>query len=162
MTEARGAIELNSAFRLTARADRIDIAEDSTVAIYDYKTGKPPSVKQVDGLFAPQLPLEALIAAEGGFSDLGKRAVSGLFYIHIIGRGEGGKECEAGKTAPEDLASDAQTKLARLIARYADPAMPYEVKRRSGPFRNAYDHDPYEHLARIKEWLTLEAEEEFK
>jgi hypothetical protein len=39
--------------------------------------------------------------------------------------------------------------------------MPYEVKRRAGPFRQAYRYDQYEHLARIKEWLTQEAEEDF-
>ena len=53
-------------------------------------------------------------------------------------------------------------RLRDLIARYADPAMPYEVKRRRGPFARAYDYDEYEHLARVKEWLTQEAEEEFR
>ena len=40
--------------------------------------------------------------------------------------------------------------------------MPYEVKRRRGPFARAYDYDDYEHLARVKEWLTQEAEEDFR
>jgi len=41
--------------------------------------------------------------------------------------------------------------------------MPYEVKRRSAQaFRRLYDYDDYEHLARVKEWLTQEAEEEFR
>ena len=41
-------------------------------------------------------------------------------------------------------------------------ATPYEVKRRSAPaFRRIYDYDEYEHLARLKEWLTQEAEEDF-
>jgi ATP-dependent helicase/nuclease subunit B len=162
VTEAYGTFDLAPSFRLTARADRIDIAEDGSAVIYDYKTGKPPLQKYVDELFSPQLPLEALIAEEGGFPDLGKRAVSGLRYIHVTGRAEGGVECEAGKNAPADLASEARAKLTRLIARYADPAMPYEVKRRSAPaFRQIYKYDAYEHLARIKEWLTLEAEEDF-
>jgi len=161
-TEAHGTLDLDPSFRLTARADRIDIAGNGSAKIYDYKTGKPPLQKHVDKLFAPQLPLEGLIAEEGGFPDLGKRAVSALVYIHVMGRAEGGKEREAGKTAPEILASQARAKLAALVNRYADPAMPYEVKRRSGPaFRRAYDYDQYEHLARIKEWLTLEAEEDF-
>jgi ATP-dependent helicase/nuclease subunit B len=162
MTEARGALDLGNDFRLTARADRIDIAENGSAAIYDYKTGKPPLTGYVDELSAPQLPLEALIAAEGGFPDLGKCAVSALLYIHITGRGEGGEERAAGKTDPGTLASKARTKLTRLIARYADPDMPYEVKRRPGAaFRRAYDYDQYEQLARIKEWLTQEAEEDF-
>jgi len=161
-TETRGSLHLGNAFRLTARADRIDVADDGSVVIYDYKTGKPAPTAHVDDLFAPQLPLEALIAAEGGFPDLGKCAVRGLRYIHVTGRGEGGEEREAGKTNPEDLAREAQAKLARLIARFADPEMPYEVKRRAGPaFRQAYKYDQYEHLARIKEWLTQDIEEDF-
>ena len=60
------------------------------------------------------------------------------------------------------LANEAIRRLSDLIARYADPDMPYEVKRRRGPFARAYDYDEYEHLARVKEWLTQEAEEEFR
>ncbi|MET0381636.1 MAG: double-strand break repair protein AddB [Methyloceanibacter sp.] len=161
LIEARGSLDLDNDFRLTARADRIDIAEDGSAAIYDYKTGRLPLIGYVDGLSAPQLPLEALIAAEGGFPGLDKCAVTRLRYIHVKGRGEGGEERDAGNTDPDILASDARAKLIGLIARYADPGMPYEVKRRSGPFRQAYRYDPYEHLARIKEWLTQEAEEDF-
>jgi ATP-dependent helicase/nuclease subunit B len=162
LTEAQGSLDLGHDFQLTARADRIDIAEDGSAAIYDYKTGRPPSPSYVDKLVAPQLPLEALIAEEGGFTGLEKCAVSKLRYIHVSGRGEGGEDDDAtAKKDPETLASEARAKLIGLIARYADPDMPYEVKRRSGPFRDAYKYDPYEHLARIKEWLTQEAEEEF-
>jgi ATP-dependent helicase/nuclease subunit B len=161
LIESRGSLDLGNDFRLTARADRIDIAEDGSAAIYDYKTGKPPVPSYVDKFVAPQLPLEALIAAEGGFPGLDKCAVSKLSYIHVSGRGEGGEERDAGDKDPETLASEARAKLIGLITRYADPDMPYEVKRRSGPFRDAYKYDDYEHLARIKEWLTQEAEEEF-
>jgi ATP-dependent helicase/nuclease subunit B len=162
LIEAQGSLDFGNDFRLTGRADRIDIAEDGSAAIYDYKTGRLPLVGYVDGLSAPQLPLEALIAAEGGFPGLDKCAVSKLSYIHVSGRGEGGEERDAGDTDPGTLASEARAKLIGLVARYADPNMPYEVKRRSGPFRDAYNYDPYEHLARIKEWLTQEAEEEFR
>jgi ATP-dependent helicase/nuclease subunit B len=161
LIEAQGSLDIGNDFRLTARADRIDIAEDGSAAIYDYKTGRLPLIGYVDGLSAPQLPLEALIAAEGGFHGLDKCAVSKLRYIHVSGRGEGGEERDAGNTDPETLAREARAKLIGLVARYADPGMPYEVKRRAGPFRQAYRYDQYEHLARIKEWLTQEAEEEF-
>jgi ATP-dependent helicase/nuclease subunit B len=159
--EASGALDLPTGFRLTARADRIDIGQDGTAVIYDYKTGKPPSPKHVEQLFAPQLPLEALIAEEGGFAALGPHPVSDLIYIYASGRNEGGEASQAAKRPPADLALEARAKLRTLIARYADPEMPYEVKRRSGPFRQAYRYDEYEHLARIKEWLTQEADEEF-
>jgi hypothetical protein len=60
------------------------------------------------------------------------------------------------------LANVAVAKLNALVDRFADPNMPYDVKRRGGPFTRAYDYDEYEHLARLKEWLTQEAEEEFR
>lgn len=163
LTEVGGALDLGTDFTLTARADRIDVAEDGSVAIYDYKTGKPPVQKHVEEFYAPQLSLEAAIAEGGGFEGLDKASVGRLAYIHVSGRNDGGEERAAGKkTPPSRLAEGALTKLRGLIARYADPTMPYEVKRRRGPFAGAYDYDEYEHLARVKEWLTQEAEEDFR
>jgi ATP-dependent helicase/nuclease subunit B len=161
--ELGGALEIVEGFTLTARADRIDLREDGSVAIYDYKTGTPPKVGHVDELSAPQLPLEAVIAEGGGFEKLGAHPVDALVYIGASGRGEGGSERLAGNRSAGDLAQDARAKLVRLIARYDDPTMPYEVKRRrGGAFTRAYDYDDYEQLARIQEWLTQELEEDFK
>ncbi len=77
-------------FRLTARADRIDVGENGAAVIYDYKTGKPPAPKHVDDFYAPQLSLEAAIAAAGGFAGLETCEVGGLVYIHVSGRNDGG------------------------------------------------------------------------
>lgn len=157
-TELDGAVDLPSGFRLTARADRIDVTEDGSIVIYDYKTGKPPRAKHVDDLYAPQLPLEAAIAEAGGFADLGRRAVAALVYIQASGRQDGGEEQFAGNAAAEILAAKSLEDLEALVAHFDDPATPYEVKRRSAAaFANAYRYDEYEHLARVKEWLTQEA-----
>lgn len=164
LTETDGVLYLvaGGGFRLTARADRIDVGDDGAAVIYDYKTGKPPAPKHVDDFYAPQLSLEAAIAKAGGFEGLKTCEVSGLVYIHVSGRNDGGEERAAAKTAPSILAEQALENLSTLIARYADPNMPYEVKRRSAQaFRSLYRYDEYEHLARVKEWLTQEAEEEF-
>jgi len=165
LTEASGVLDLDAGggFRLTARADRIDVGEDGTAVIYDYKTGKPPPPKHVEDLYAPQLSLEAAIAEAGGFEGLEICAVSDLVYIHVSGRSDGGEERAAStKTPPSILAAETLKKLSALVTRYADPTMPYEVKRRSAQaFRGLYRYDDYEHLARIKEWLTQEAEEDF-
>jgi double-strand break repair protein AddB len=161
LTEVKGSLDL-SGFKLTARADRIDLGDSGSLSIYDYKTGKPPLQSHVDKLFSPQLPLEAAIAERGGFEGLEKCPIGRLVYIHVSGRDDGGAECEAAKSDPSILASQALSKLNALIARYADPRMPYEVKRRAGPLARLYDYDEYEHLARVKEWLTQEAEEDFR
>ena len=71
-TEASGALELarpGGLFRLTGRADRIERRRDGGLAILDYKTGTPPSQKEVDAGLAPQLLLEAAMAAAGAFGD---------------------------------------------------------------------------------------------
>jgi ATP-dependent helicase/nuclease subunit B len=112
--------------------------------------------------FSPHCPVDAGLAASGGFEGLEKRPIGRLAYIHVSGRDEGGDDSDAAKIDPSSLAADAVAKLSALIARFADPNMPYAVKRRGGPFTRLYDYDEYEHLARIKEWLTQEAEEEFK
>ena len=99
VAEVDGALDLEveRGFRLTARADRIDLREDGSAVIYDYKTGRIPTAKQVDGLYAPQLPLEAAIVAGGGFGPVGTREVRGLHYIRASGRGDGGEEQPAAK-----------------------------------------------------------------
>jgi ATP-dependent helicase/nuclease subunit B len=159
--EVKGKLELVHRFTLTARADRIDLGKDGSVAIYDYKTGTPPAVKHVNELSAPQLPLEAVIAEGGGFEGLGARPVRALVYIGASGRAEGGSERPAGDKPASDLASEAREKLITLVRRYDNPAMPYEVKRRRGaPFTHAYDYDDYAQLARIQEWMTQEPDED--
>ena len=154
-------LDIGAGFELTARADRIDIAEDGSVLIYDYKSGQAPSQSNVDDLYAPQLPLEAAIAASGGFGDLGPRQVRALRYIKASGRGYGGVELDAGKFAPGDLAQNSLSALRRLIERFDRPDTPYEAKRRpASPFRRVYNFDDYAHLARLQEWAEAGGEGE--
>lgn len=162
-TEVKGSIGIgpDKSFTLTARADRIDTTA-AGVVIYDYKTGKPPNPSQVEKLFSPQLPLEAAIAESGGFEGLDAGTVDDLRYIHTSGRGDGGDVSDAGKSSPSGLAARAVDSLAALVAYFAQPEAAYEVKRRPGTaFDNIYKYDDYEQLARIKEWLTQELDEEW-
>lgn len=161
-SELKGTLPVSENFTLTARADRIDETQNGRVVIYDYKTGAPPNKTQVKDLYAPQLPLEAAIAKAGGFAELGPRAVRDLVYIQASGRQDGGEQRDASDVAADLLSDTAIEDLEKLVAHFADPATPYEVKRRAGTaFANLYRHDEYEHLARVQEWLTQEAEEEW-
>ena len=69
--EIRGEIPIpldnERTFMLSARADRIERRNDGSYAILDYKTGQPPTGKQVRMGLSPQLTLEAAILREGGF-----------------------------------------------------------------------------------------------
>ena len=60
-------------FTLVGRADRIERRADGRLAILDYKTGAPPSQREVDAGLAPQLLLEACMAAEVRSGRRGKR-----------------------------------------------------------------------------------------
>ena len=73
-------------FILSARADRIERRLDGTYAILDYKTGQPPTGKQVRMGLSPQLTLEAAILREGGFEgiDAGS-SVGELVYVRLSG-----------------------------------------------------------------------------
>jgi ATP-dependent helicase/nuclease subunit B len=163
VSEVDGALDLGveRGFRLTARADRIDLCDDGTAAIYDYKTGRVPTVKQVDKLYAPQLPLEAAIVAGGGFVAVGAREVRGLTYIRASGRGDGGEQQQAASASPSSLAEKALADLTRLIEHFDRADTAYEAQRRPGTaFSRIYDYDDYAHLARLAEWETLGLEEE--
>jgi ATP-dependent helicase/nuclease subunit B len=151
-TEIEGALDLEipgliAPFKLTARADRIDIDAKGRARILDYKTGKPPSPKQMAALMSPQLPLEAAMAAAGAFAAVGPRQVAGLAHIQLTGRGESGTVLEV--EAPEALAERAMKFLVARLALYADPAT-YYASRRSPKYEEF--PGPYDHLARVGEW----------
>ena len=132
--EVDGALDLDveRGFRLTVRADRIDLREDGSAVIYDYKTGRVPTAKQVDKLYAPQLPLEAAIVAGGGFVAVGVREVRGLTYIRASGRGDGGEQQQAANANPASLAEKALADLTRLIEHFDREGTAYEAQRRPG------------------------------
>jgi ATP-dependent helicase/nuclease subunit B len=151
--EVKGSLDLGG-FLLTATADRIDLMQDGSLAIVDYKTGAPPSEKEVKAGFAPQLPLEALIARAGGFPGVPARAVSELAYWHLKGGAEGGAERRL-KDDPEVLAEEALTGLRGLIDAFSRPETPYVA--RPHPER-APGWSDYLHLARVKEWAAAEGD----
>ncbi|MBU0725154.1 MAG: RecB family exonuclease, partial [Alphaproteobacteria bacterium] len=154
LTELRGEITLGG-FTLSAKADRIDRLVDGTLALIDYKTGAPPSSKEVTAGHAPQLPLEALIAMQGGFPGIAPAAVSDLSYWRLSGGDPAGKISPAA-TDIAAVTEAARDGLERLVAAYADPATPYL----SRPDPDAVPrYSDYLHLARVKEWSSSGEEE---
>ncbi len=150
--ERRGRLELAGPagpFVLSATADRIDLGRDGATAILDYKTGGLPGQKDIELGFAPQLPLEAAIAAAGGFGpDVPAAVPASLEFWRLTG-GEPPGEAKAVRGDPGDLAARALEGLCRLIALFDNAAMPYAALPR--PDR-APRYNDYMHLARVKEW----------
>ncbi len=71
--EKRGVIPF-AGVELSGTFDRIDRMGDGSLAIVDYKTGKPPSLAAVREGFSLQLGLLGLIAERGGFEGIAGRA----------------------------------------------------------------------------------------
>ncbi|AQR72624.1 double-strand break repair protein AddB [Sphingomonas sp. LM7] len=71
--EKRGVIPF-AGVELSGTFDRIDRMGDGSLAIVDYKTGKPPSLAAVREGFSLQLGLLGLIAERGGFDGIEGRA----------------------------------------------------------------------------------------
>lgn len=147
--EREGEIALTAAgeaFTLTARADRIDRLADGTGAIYDYKSGKPPTEKQIGQGFNQQLHLAGLILADGGFPDVPALVPAGGAFIGLTGGREGGQE-----TRLANLAGDLDTyrrNLSGLLSAFLNGAPWFS---RGRPERIAFASD-YDHLARKAEW----------
>ena len=143
---------------LSARADRIERRHDGTFAILDYKTGQPPTGKQVRMGLSPQLTLEAAILREGGFEGIAAGAsVSELGYVRLSGNNPPGEqkplELKINKairrsrptTPPTRRGASSKT----LIRAFEDEDQAYTSLNLS-MWSNRYG--TYDDLARIKEW----------
>lgn len=145
--EVKGKLDLGG-FTLTAKADRIDRLADGSLAIIDYKTGAVPTKKDVGLGFSPQLPLEAVIAAAGGFSGIPAGCVQTLLYLKLSGAARKPIE-EVDIDDPADKAMAAKDGLLRLIAAFADEKTPYISRPRAD---RAPRYSDFNHLSRIREW----------
>lgn len=146
------------AFTLNARADRIERRGDGTYAILDYKTGQPPTGKQVRMGLSPQLTLEAAILREGGFADIDAGAsVDELAYVRLSGNNPPGEhkalelKIRQNDTPqlPDQAADYARAQLEVLVRRFENPDEPYRSLVLSMWTARYGDYD---NLARVKEW----------
>ena len=145
-------------FTLRARADRIEARRDGGFAILDFKTGTPPSVREVFAGFAPQLTLEAAMLMRGGFMGLPRASEPpDLLYVHTSG---GRKPLNPDPMKPPrgdprsvaDVIEEHRLKLEQLVVRYVSREIGYV----SRPFpKFAKRFGAYDHLARVKEWSLV-------
>jgi ATP-dependent helicase/nuclease subunit B len=140
-------------FRLTTKADRIDVAPDGTAAIVDYKTGGVPTDGQVLSGLAPQMPLEAAILKAGGFAGIDPGlTVTALVYGVLDGRDRAGRfeAVDLKDTDAETLAAKTLADLKDWVARFEREDQGY-LSWNMPKLMRQRDND-YSHLARVKEW----------
>ena len=158
VAEVTGKLELPGPagpFVLKGRADRIDFFADGSAAIIDYKTGRVPTEKQIEHLFAPQLPLEATMLMEGAFTDTQAARVRELVFIKLTGSDPAG-DTFVPKADATAKAEDVRARLIGLIAAYDDERQVY--RSREMP-EKVTDKGDYDHLARVAEWSRVEDDE---
>ncbi|MBX9885660.1 MAG: PD-(D/E)XK nuclease family protein, partial [Novosphingobium sp.] len=156
--EETGATEINGV-KVHGRADRIDRLADGTLAVVDYKTGKPPSGKMVQEGFALQLGLVALIAERGGFAGIGGK-VHGFEYWSLQKKADGFGYLEEPvpegrkKTGLPREAFVAQTLrfLTDAIDKWILGSEPFTAR----PNPDLPGYTDYDQLMRLEEWLGRE------
>jgi ATP-dependent helicase/nuclease subunit B len=155
--EANGTLELarrGGLFRLTGRADRIERRREGGLAILDYKTGTPPSQREVDVGLAPQLLLEAAMAEAGGFGEGITGVAEELTYWHMTGGFHAGElrmlfKGDAAAVAAGVVA--ARAALCALIDAYDAPDRCYLSQPEPGV---APRFSEFAQLARVAEWAA--------
>lgn len=148
---------------LVGKADRIDRLPGGKLAIVDYKTGTPPSGKQVEQGFALQLGTIGLMARTGAFGglegepelfeywSLGKSAKSetGFGYVATPVKVEGKRS----GIPPEEFLPMARDFLDDALDRWILGDEPFTA--RLNP--NAPGYDTYDQLMRLQEWQGRDA-----
>ncbi|MEL6324089.1 MAG: PD-(D/E)XK nuclease family protein, partial [Pseudomonadota bacterium] len=150
--EVRGELEWQIAgapFRLTGVADRVEQHAGGHLAIFDFKTGRVPSLKEVKAGFEQQLPLLALMAREGRLGQWPAADVGELGYVAVKTAFDARPIAwDPDETA--DLMRLAQETIEKLITNYRDPTAPFLSVPRV-QLKSAYAGD-YDRLARRSEW----------
>lgn len=157
--EKKGAMDFDIAgapFTLSAQADRIELRQDGGLAILDFKTGSPATDKQIAAGLDQQLPLQAVIARNGGFEDVPAREADELIYIAFKTKFEARSVGRSSRspladTSVSELADTAEAGLRKLIAAYRNPDQRYLSAPRVQFVK--YDGD-YAQLARRNEWTS--------
>jgi ATP-dependent helicase/nuclease subunit B len=156
------ALEDGAAFSLTARPDRVEWLRDGTLAIVDFKTGSPPSNRDVLSGFSPQLTLEAAILAQGGMAGLPAGLIAELCHVALSGGNPPGKEQrirlkDSGAATLGELAAAHLSGLRSVLNDYRKGRRGFASK----PFSShAPAFSDYDHLARFAEWSDESAEED--
>lgn len=157
-TEVRGELTLptnQNQFTLTARADRIDQRVDKSYAIIDYKTGMPPTERQIISGLKPQLSLEAAILLKAGYEHTIAGDVTYVGAWKLTGgypQAERKDYFRSKSSQPiETIAEDAIEGLTNVINIFNDEQTPY-LSFPKMPKDIPLSCQDYVHLARVKEW----------
>ena len=159
--EVDGQIEYRGV-TISGKADRIDRLADGSLAIVDYKTGSPPSKKQVAQGFSMQLGTLGLMAAEGAFR--GAKGHPSGFEYWSLGKSDKSETGFGHITSPLKLSSREggiePDQFLPTARRFLDEALDRWIVGNEGftarlnPAAKVYAS--YDQLMRLDEWMGRE------
>ncbi len=155
IVEGNGEMAVTPDFTLSARADRLDVPRDGTLAIIDYKTGTPP--RREGGAFAfaaasargadrarRRLRRVSAAASPSGSNTTGSPAAA-------KGRARRPQRAERTATLAARRSPRPRSGLRALVAYFAKPDADYLSRKM--PKRGRVFVGDYDHLARVAEWI---------
>ena len=141
--EANGALTLEGIdFTLSGKIDRIDQLPGGAVAIYDYKSGSPPSEDQQKH-FDRQLFLSAAIVDQKGVENLITTGTQSVGYVSIL------KTHRPPTALIDTQTSETCAQLTTLISHYATRTQGYTARR---ALETTDAHSDYNGVSRFGEW----------
>ena len=153
--EISGEIKYNN-IDIYAKADRIEVL-DNIINIVDYKTGNPPSAKQVISGIEPQMMVESIICLNNGFKDIKQDniTINKISFWQTKGADDN-KEINIpsktdSKTNLSEELDNFQNKLYELIDLFNNEDSGY-LSYPNLNIINIEKRPDYNHLSRIKEW----------
>jgi ATP-dependent helicase/nuclease subunit B len=144
---------------IRGKADRIDRLPDGTLAVVDYKTGQPPSGKQVAKGYALQLGTTGLMVRHGAFAGL--QGEASVFEYWSLAKARQERDqfgyvatpllagAKRNGIPPADFLPEAQRYLDDALDRWILGDRPFTA--RLNPDAPAYA--TYDQLMRLDEWL---------
>ena len=140
---------------LTTKVDRINLYQDGSYEIIDYKTGTLPAPKEIKSGLEPQLAVEAIVLTKGviqNYSQLKISQINNLQYQNLKGKDQN----EIKNLSDVDkLIAAADDGILRLLEMFNDQNLGQDLGQDLGyiccPNIDIYKQDDYWHLARIGE-----------
>lgn len=161
LIEQWGELEVKG-ITIFGKADRIDTLDDGGLAIVDYKTGGPPTAKQVKAGYALQLGTVGLMAERGGFKglqgearqfeywSLAKSEKSTTGFGYIVSPVKDGRN--RSDLDPEDFLPMAEDYLHEALDTWIVGEAPFIA--RLNP--DAVTYNTFDQLMRLDEWMGRE------
>ena len=142
------------------KADRIDRLADGSLSIIDYKSGSPPTKREVAAGYRLQLGILGLIARDGAFEtdngDLQDEPTAFSFWSLRKVDGEFGERFDPRKLSsrqsglePEEFLPEHKAFLENAISKYLLGDAPFTAK--ENPDYPGYSD--YDQLMRLEEWI---------